>query len=273
MDEPRPDPQDFLELKFTEFVVELARQKRLVRSGRWALQRLAPGSAERTEGGAAAGRANPVWRSLESLLRRQEREARSLGLEGIYEKARYPMLALADQTFLVDIKWPGQEDWNVRCLEVEFTGRGIAGSEVFRRATEILERGDPTDDEVCKIYFHALKMGFRGQYAKGSQEIEDIQRALRLRFQRRKPAARLCEDAYLHTERGGDAILLPSVRKTAALVAVVLASVVTIFAVAYIVNTRELKEILGAIEARAEILKKDLSPPVGERPAGPGARG
>jgi type IV/VI secretion system ImpK/VasF family protein len=257
MDETRPDPQNFLDLKFTEFVIELARQKRLVRSGRWALQRV---SAAPTAEGAAEGprKANPVWRSLEQLFRRQEREARSLGLESIYEKARYPMLALADQTFLVDLKWTGQNDWNARCLEVEFTSRGIAGTEFFRKANEILERGDPTDDEVCKIYFYALKMGFRGQYQKGSQEIEDLQRALRLRFQRRKPSVRLCEEAYQHTEKGGEGVLIPSVRKTAVLVGAVLLAVIVIFAVTYYMNTSELKGILGTIEGRSEFLKRGI---------------
>ncbi len=256
MVEPRPDPQNFLDLKFTEFTIELARQKRLVRTGRWALQIVS--TVGDSEGGAKY--TNPVWRSLEQLLRRQEREARSFGLESIYEKARYPMLALADQTFLVELKWAGQNDWNARCLEVEFTGRGIAGSEFFRRANELLERSDPTDDEVCKIYFYCLKMGFRGQYQKGSQVIEDLQRALRLRFQRRKPAARLCEDAYHHTERGGEGILIPSVRKTALLVAIVLVSVIVIFSVTHFTNTSELKGNLDSIEARVEILKKNLEP-------------
>src|SRR5688572_26684368 len=113
MPEPRPDPQNFLELKFVEFTIELARQKRLVRSGRWASQRLGPVTVE---DGESSRRGNPVWRSLEQLFRRQDREARALGLEALYQKARYPMLCLADQTFLVDLKWNGQNDWMARAL-------------------------------------------------------------------------------------------------------------------------------------------------------------
>lgn len=257
MVEPRADPQNFLDLKFTEFVIELARQKRLVRSGRWALQRVAvTHGAEGGEG--QARKTNPVWRSLEQLFRRQDREARSLGLETIYEKARYPMLALADQLFLADIQWAGQNDWNARCLEVEFTGRGVAGTEFYRRATEILERGDPTDDEVCKVYFYCLKLGFHGQYQKGSLEIEDLQRALRLRFQRRKPAVRLCEEAYQHTERQSEGMLIPSVKKTAFLVATVLIGIILIFAVTYKINTKDLNEDLRVTEEHILPLKRDL---------------
>jgi len=250
--EPHSDPKYFLDEKFIEFTIELARQKRLVRSGRWALQRVAaaPGEVSTPGGEAGLRKSNAVWRSLEQLLRRQEREARSLGLESIYDKARYPMLALADQTFLVDLPWAGQGDWNARCLEVEFTGRGIAGAEFFRRANDILERADPTDDEVCKIYFYTLKLGFRGQFAKGSQEIEDLQRALRLRFQRRGSVARLCPEAYQHTEKGGEGMLIPSVRNTAILVGAVFLSVVLIFAVTYSYNTRDLNAVLGEINSQ-----------------------
>jgi len=256
MVEPRPDAHNFLDLKFTEFIIELARQKRMVKSGRWALQ--VSSSAGAKDGGSKYS--NPVWRNLETLLRRQEREARSLGLDSIYEKARYPMLALADQTFLVDLKWAGQNDWNNRCLEVEFTSRGIAGSEFFRRANELLERSDPTDDEVCKIYFFCLKMGFRGQYPKGSQVIEDLQRALRLRFQRRKPSVRLCEEAYAHTVRGGEGMLLPSIRNTVLLVAIVLVTVIVFFSVAHWVNTKELDANLGKIDSKVDSLKGYLEP-------------
>ncbi len=252
MVEPHADPKYFLDEKFIEFTIELARQKRLVRTGRWALQRLAAAPGESVVPGGDAGgqrKTNAVWRSLEQLLRRQEREARSLGLESIYEKARYPMLALADQTFLVDTPWAGQGDWNARCLEVEFTGRGIAGAEFFRRANDLLERGDPTDDEVCKIYFYSLKLGFRGQFVKGSQEIEDLQRALRLRFQRRGAHSRLCPEAYQHTEKGGEGMLIPSVRNTAILVGAVFLSVVLIFAVTYSYNTRDLRSVLAEIKS------------------------
>ncbi len=248
MHEPRPDPQNFLELKFVEFTIELARQKRLVRSGRWAAQRIGPATAEEGE---SYRKGNPVWRSMEQLFRRQEREARALGLEALYEKVRYPMLCLADQTFLVDQKWTGQSDWMARALEVEFTGHGIGGTEVVRRANDILERGDPTDDDLCKIYFYCLKLGFRGQYSRGSQELIDLQQRLRLRFQRRGPAGRLCEDAYQYTVKGGEGILIPSVRKTAILVVIVFAVFAGIFFVTNFFYTQNVRAGLEKIEERA----------------------
>ncbi len=259
------DPETFLDRSLSDFLVELARQKRIVTAGEWNR-----GSAAEEDD--QKGRAmNSTWRALARHFRKKEEEAKSHGIGALYEKARYPMLALADQTFLHDIEWPGQADWNVRCLEAEFTGRGVAGIEFFRKARECLDRGGPDGDVLCKIYFYALKFGFRGQFPAGSQEIADLQRELRARLERKGRDARLCDQAYAHTIPGDRTKLIPSIWKTAVAAAVVATALVVLFAAALLLARGDLSTPLSEIETKISQSRPGPSAPAG-RPEQPPAK-
>lgn len=103
----------------------------------------------------------------EVLLREQPELKRS------YEKARFAIVALADEVAL-NTNWPGQEDWEDELLEQHFFGTSIAGEEFYVRLQEV----GPEEDQLAEIYFLCLSLGFMGKYRSRPEERQEMQQRL-----------------------------------------------------------------------------------------------
>lgn len=188
--------------------------------------------------------ANWLRRSLIQLVEDQEGELRAHPeLKKTYEKARYPIVALADEVAL-NTKWRGQEEWEDELLEQHFFGTSIAGEEFFERLKEVR----PEDDQLAEIYFICLSLGFRGRYRSRPEERQELQQRLYSQIPDRitKKSDLLSPGVYdQNVER--DMTKLPVV--SAARYAVILAGAM-IFAMvsAHVVTTSNFEKLRGALD-------------------------
>ncbi|MGE3166146.1 MAG: DotU family type IV/VI secretion system protein [Planctomycetota bacterium] len=113
-------------------------------------------------------------RNLVQLVEEQEAELRAYpDLKTIYQKARYPIVALADEVAL-NTSWRGQQEWEDELLEQHFFGTSIAGEDFFERLKEVR----PDEDQLAEIYFICLSLGFRGRYRSRPEERQELQQRL-----------------------------------------------------------------------------------------------
>lgn len=179
----------WLQQKFSEFIIEIEKQKNAIRGGRWAYQPENPVPFDPKNPGDRGP--NPVWEALADVLRRQAREAGDSGASGLnlYREAQYAMVALADEIFMSGmLDWPGKADWNGYPLEMAFFNTRSAGQQLFDRIEKVLARRDPGERDLAEIYFNVISLGFRGKYFVGRQrqapgagsspELQELRRRL-----------------------------------------------------------------------------------------------
>lgn len=77
----------------------------------------------------------------------------------------YVMVALADESLIRLIDWPGQERWPDKLLEERIYGTRVAGDRVFSLADSLHYRRDSDRIGLAAAIYLALLMGFRGRYA------------------------------------------------------------------------------------------------------------
>lgn len=144
-----------------------------------------------------------VTRQLEMTFAEQQADARSdPRLDALYEKAKYPLVALADEVILT-CDWEHAAEWEAQTLEERYFGTRIAGDEFFARIDQLRE----DEEELAQIYYTCLCLGFTGRYREDAPEL----RTLRSRLYRQIPAymasreEKLCPNAYHVSEgtRGG----------------------------------------------------------------------
>ena len=228
--------QRWLLKKFTEFFVEVQRQKQAIAAGKWAFREDDPVPFDPQN---PSGRGpNPVWESIAFILRRQAEEARESGASGsqLYREAQYAMAALADELFIVGVKeWPGRDDWHAYPLERALFGTQVAGEDVFQRMDRLLARMDPGERDLAEIYFNILTLGFRGRYAVLGKkrasatsippEITEYCTRLHRFFAGRgeEHASRVSPQAYEHTDARTSGGLIPSAAQALILLGLVVA--------------------------------------------------
>lgn len=238
--------RSWLEERFSEFYVEVERQRRLVQSGRWARAKEAY-TAEAPEGESLGP--NPVWDAIARTLRRQEAEASRAGAAAqYYRDAEYAMVALADEIFL-NLDWTGREEWEDRLLETEFFNSQIAGEKLFDNVDAILGRRDPGEAEVARIYYLALRLGFQGRYRGDDlSAIEKVQRNLLGRFYKQDRVERVSPQAYEHTQTGVEGLLIPSARKAVAVLAIVVVAFVGVSYLLYSASVSDIDRSTGTVQ-------------------------
>lgn len=216
----------WLNERFTEFVIELGRQKEAIRAGRWAYYADSPISPK--NGSAGEKGPNPAWEAIAALLRRQATDSSRHGASGeeLYREAEFAMAALADEVFLTELgNWPGRADWSAYPLQKAFFGTINAGEELFTKIDRFLENYHPGQRGLAEVYFNVLSLGFRGKYGVGEEGPRSLKipRGVEKRRQRllhtfHEPSAplssRVSDAAYrnIRTEEAGSEI--PSARQS-----------------------------------------------------------
>ena len=112
---------------------------------------------------------------LLDVLDRQKHEAMATYTEaelGVYRRARYVMMALADEVFILDLPWDGAAHWPEYLLEYAVERSRIAGRRFFDEAHALVEARAPSALEIdlAAVFLLALQLGFKGRYRGPSGE-------------------------------------------------------------------------------------------------------
>src|SRR5689334_16505008 len=102
---------------FGEFYEEVARAKIAIREGKLALQLANGGNVSAMNGNDQAAM---LSQQLKMRLQEQSKFVTAVGLNAeidAYRVAQYAMAVLADELFILDVDWPGQEAWQQYLLE------------------------------------------------------------------------------------------------------------------------------------------------------------
>jgi type VI secretion system protein ImpK len=106
---------------------------------------------------------------LLTVLDRQSRDvqAAATGAElDTYRHARYAMVALADEIFILELHWPGAEHWPEHLLEYTVERTRVAGRRFFTLVENLMGAGERTmlDADLAAVLLLAMQLGFQGMY-------------------------------------------------------------------------------------------------------------
>jgi type IV/VI secretion system ImpK/VasF family protein len=111
-----------------------------------------------------------VAADLEEIFDEQARAARSdPRLDALYEKARYPLVVLADE-ILLHSGWDHSAEWEQHLFEEKYFKTNIGGDQFFSIAKDLR----PDDVELAAIVFTGLALGFRGKYRERPEKAVEI---------------------------------------------------------------------------------------------------
>ena len=114
--------------------------------------------------------ADAVAADLEEIFDEQARAVRGdPRLDALYEKARYPLVVLADE-ILLHSGWDRSADWEQRLFEEKHFKTNIGGDQFFAIAKELR----PEDVELAAIMFTGLALGFRGKYRERPEKAIEV---------------------------------------------------------------------------------------------------
>lgn len=101
----------------------------------------------------------------------------------------YVMAALADESLLHEVDWPGREQWMGTLLESSLYHSRVSGEEVFTLAHGIVDGSVVGRSDLSAAILLALSLGFRGRW-RGVEDhgaIDDLRRQLYEHLYRRPP--------------------------------------------------------------------------------------
>ncbi len=114
------------------------------------------------------------------------------------EQTLFVLVALADELFIMEIDWPGREQWLSQPLEDRLFNSCFAGERFFRGADELLTKRswEETDRLLASVYLFALRLGFCGRYRDNNQRLKAYRAQLFKRIGGGMPMQLVCPAAY-----------------------------------------------------------------------------
>jgi type IV/VI secretion system ImpK/VasF family protein len=186
-----------------------------------------------------------VAADLEEIFDEQARAVRSdPRLDALYEKARYPLVVVADE-ILLHSGWDHAADWEQRIFEEKYFKTNIGGDQFFSIAKEI----GPDDVALAAILFTGLALGFRGKYRERPEKAVEVKkRVYRILSEYLADAGeKITPDAY-HVTAVPARKLSPAV--TLARVAIVGAGILVLYwAITWLMWARSVDELRTAVQA------------------------
>jgi type IV/VI secretion system ImpK/VasF family protein len=186
-----------------------------------------------------------VAHDLEEIFQEQARAVKSdPRLDALYEKARYPLVVLADE-ILLHSGWEHSAEWEQRIFEEKYFKTNIGGDQLYNIAKEL----QPDDVELAAIVFAGLALGFRGKYRERPEKIVDIKkRVYRLLSEYLADVGdKITPEAY-HVTAGPARKLSPAV--TLARVAIVGVGLLFLYyAITWLMWARSVDELRTAVQA------------------------
>ncbi len=182
---------------------------------------------------------------LEEIFDEQARAVRGEPrLEALYEKARYPLVVLADE-ILLHSGWDRAPEWEQHIFEEKYFRTNIGGDQFFAIAKELR----PEDVELASIMFTGLALGFRGKYRERPEKaIEVKNRVYRLLAEYLADVGdKITPDAY-HVTAAPARKLSPAV--TLARVAIVGVGILFLYyAITWLMWARSVDDLRAVVQA------------------------
>lgn len=151
---------------FREYYSEVARIKLLLQAGQYS--QLLSESSEQAAAHNDADLAPAISNYLKTLLQNQYMRIAASSTQAeidSYKEAQYVMAVLADEIFILELEWPGQEDWEGYLIEAALFNTHSAGQAFFNRLDKLLAtRTNSSYEELASVYLLAIRLGFAGQY-------------------------------------------------------------------------------------------------------------
>lgn len=173
---------NFLLGRFSSFYEEIARIKLAILKGE--LMRLLEPDNPHAEMDPDQ-MAERIAHRLLVVLDRQSRDvqAAATGAElETYRHARYAMVALADEIFILELNWPGAEHWPEYLLEYTVERTRVAGRRFFSLVEDLMGVGERTmlDADLAAVLLLAMQLGFQGMYRgpEGRQKLRQYRARL-----------------------------------------------------------------------------------------------
>jgi type IV/VI secretion system ImpK/VasF family protein len=182
---------------------------------------------------------------LEEIFEEQARAVRSdPRLDALYDKARYPLVVVADE-ILLHSGWDHSAEWEQRIFEEKYFKTNIGGDQFFSIAKEL----GPDDVALASIVFTGLALGFRGKYRERPEKAVEVKkRVYRILSEYLADASeKITPDAY-HVTAVPARRLSPAV--TLARVAIVGAGILVLYwAITWLMWARSVDELRTAVQA------------------------
>lgn len=101
--------------------------------------------------------------------------------------SKYALVAFVDEVVL-NADWAGREDWAENPLQLQYFGTYLAGEGFFEKLDKIRAQAKSRDD-VLRLYYQCLLLGFKGKYGISSGEIlEALKRSVQSTLESEHPA-------------------------------------------------------------------------------------
>lgn len=115
-----------------------------------------------------------VRQQLDQIITEMDlRSRRDPRLDVLYQKARYPLVILADEV-LLNSDWEHASAWEQSPLELQHFETNIGGDKVFQIAEELMY----DEVELAVILYTAICLGVKGRYHRQPEKLQEIRSRL-----------------------------------------------------------------------------------------------
>ncbi len=115
-----------------------------------------------------------VRAELEKIVTEMEMKSRrDPRLDVLYQKAKYPLVILADE-ILLNSDWKASQEWEKNLLEQKHFNTNIGGDKVFQIADEIMH----DEVELAVILYTAISLGVKGRYHRQPEKLQEVRSKL-----------------------------------------------------------------------------------------------
>lgn len=197
-----------------------------------------------------------IYKNLVSKVKGILERQKSITFEQQVREVVYIMVSLADEIFL-NISWDGKKFWEDNMLEKHFFGTQIAGEKIFNNIEKLIEKNDVESVLVAEIYMKVLSLGFRGKFRddEGKDKPINVFRRNLFNFVEKYDKSidmvshRMFGKEYTYTLPTINRQFLPDVSVINYVYAFFVFMFLVISSVVWLIETRDLYEILHEISA------------------------
>ncbi len=181
-------------------------------------------------------------------------QRKSINFELQVREVVYIMVSLADEIFL-NTPWSGKKYWEDNMLEKHFFGTQIAGEKIFSNIEKLIEKNDVEMILIAEIYMKSLSLGFRGKFrddVEKDKPIDDYRKALFNFVEKYDKSINMVSNRmfgkdYIYTLPTINRQFLPDVSIVNYMYAFVVFMFLVISSVVWLMETRDLYELLQEI--------------------------
>ncbi len=115
-----------------------------------------------------------VRQELDKIITAMDlRSRRDPRLDVLYQKAKYPLVILADEVLLAS-DWSQAREWEQNPLEMQHCNTNIGGDKVFQIAEELMY----DEVEMAVILYTAICLGVKGRYHRQPEKLQEVKSKL-----------------------------------------------------------------------------------------------